>query len=213
MPYRSVYLLLPEAAKLISEASGVTHAKDELTKALCEGAIVAEGLCVKSISPGETLGDEWLRLSPDWWLRSDILWNKSDVVLRRLMGPISDDGVRNSLQYTATVRSVRVSRQDVLALWFADDTARSAKVSPTDNRKNKGGRPPDYDWDAFNTEIIRVADLDGLPGPDGGEGWRTQADLIRYMLDWCEKNWGRQPAESTVKMRISKIFQRVSSSQ
>jgi hypothetical protein len=65
--------------------------------------------------------------------------------------------------------------------------------------KNKGGRPSEYDWDTFTIEIIRVASsLDGLPD--------TQAELIRQMLQWCENTWGRQPAESSVKGKISRIY-------
>jgi len=64
--------------------------------------------------------------------------------------------------------------------------------------KKQGGRPPEYDWNAFTIEIIRVADLDGLP--------EKQVDLIGDMLQWCENTWGRQPAESSVKDRISRIY-------
>jgi hypothetical protein len=48
-------------------------------------------------------------------------------------------------------------------------------------------------------EIIRRANLpDGLPD--------TQADLIRDMLAWFLDATGREPAESAVKQRISKIY-------
>lgn len=65
--------------------------------------------------------------------------------------------------------------------------------------KSKGGRPREYDWDALTIEIIRIANSpDGLP--------ETQAELIEQLLQWCENTWGKQPAESSVKSRISKIF-------
>jgi hypothetical protein len=63
---------------------------------------------------------------------------------------------------------------------------------------NKGGRPAEYDWDAFTIEVIRIADLDSLP--------ETQSDLISRMLEWCEQTWGKQPAESSAKTRISRIY-------
>ena len=47
-------------------------------------------------------------------------------------------------------------------------------------------------------EIIRIADLDTLP--------EKQSELIEQMLQWCEDTWRVQPAESTVKQRISKIY-------
>lgn len=48
-------------------------------------------------------------------------------------------------------------------------------------------------------EIIRRANTpDGLPA--------TQADLIRDMLQWFVETEGKEPAESAVKSRISKIY-------
>jgi hypothetical protein len=65
--------------------------------------------------------------------------------------------------------------------------------------KSKGGRPRKYDWDALTIEIIRIANSpDGLP--------ESQAELIEQLLQWCENTWGKQPAESSVKSRVSKIF-------
>ena len=64
---------------------------------------------------------------------------------------------------------------------------------------NRGGRPPEYDWDSFTMEIIRRANTpDGLP--------ITQAELVREMLDWSVSVNGKEPAESAVKSRISKIY-------
>ncbi|KQZ28515.1 hypothetical protein ASD50_19530 [Mesorhizobium sp. Root552] len=64
---------------------------------------------------------------------------------------------------------------------------------------NRGGRPQEYDWDAFTMEIIRLANLpDGLP--------QTQADLVRKMLSWFQTTYNQEPAESAVKSRISKIY-------
>ena len=62
----------------------------------------------------------------------------------------------------------------------------------------KGGRPQEYDWDAFTIEIIRIADLDSLP--------EKQAHLVSLMLEWCQATWGKEPAESSVKKRISTIY-------
>ena len=72
--------------------------------------------------------------------------------------------------------------------------------------KSKGGRPREYDWDAFTIEIIRIAHTpDGLP--------ETQTALIKQMLRWCQDKWGKEPAESAVKSRISKIYNGLSLGQ
>ena len=65
--------------------------------------------------------------------------------------------------------------------------------------KNRGGRPQKYDWDQFTMEIIRIANApDGLP--------ETRAKLTELMLQWFADNFGEEPAESSVKTRISKIY-------
>lgn len=73
------------------------------------------------------------------------------------------------------------------------------QASPEAMPANRGGRPPQYDWDSFTMEIIRRANLpDGLP--------EKQADLVREMLSWFQSTCGQEPAESAVKGRISKIY-------
>lgn len=62
----------------------------------------------------------------------------------------------------------------------------------------KTGRPRAYDRDAFYLEIIVRADLDGLP--------ERQADLIRDMQEWCQKNWDHEPSDSQIKEMIRPIY-------
>jgi len=76
------------------------------------------------------------------------------------------------------------------------ETSTQESVAPVVNR---GGRPQEHDWDGFVLEIVRVANQpDGLPD--------TQAELVRTMLEWFGVRYGREPAESAVKARISKIY-------
>ena len=46
----------------------------------------------------------------------------------------------------------------------------------------KGGRPATFDWDAFYVELIGRIHDEGLP--------KVQAELIRYMAEWCQNQWG-----------------------
>ncbi len=71
--------------------------------------------------------------------------------------------------------------------------------------RSRVGRPLEYDWNEFVVEIIRIADLDGLP--------EKQSELIKQMLYWCEGTWGRQPAESNVKTKISYIYNKLGRGQ
>ncbi len=64
---------------------------------------------------------------------------------------------------------------------------------------NRGGRPQEYDWNSFAAELVyRANQPDGLP--------ETPAELVRDMLAWFQTEFGREPAESSVRERISKIY-------
>lgn len=66
--------------------------------------------------------------------------------------------------------------------------------------KNKGGRPPEWDWNAFILEIIRIANtLDGLP--------KTRAELAAVMRDWFIDQCDDHPADTTLEDRIRPIYQ------
>lgn len=68
----------------------------------------------------------------------------------------------------------------------------------SEHPKNRGGRPPKWDWDAFNAEVVRIANTpDGLP--------ERRSDLMHKMLDWCSEHWGDAPAESVVRDRLSRL--------
>lgn len=64
--------------------------------------------------------------------------------------------------------------------------------------RNRGGRPPKWDWAAFDKEMIRLANHpDGLP---------QRLDLTKHMLNWCVSQWGDHPADSEVRKRISERY-------
>ncbi len=104
---------------------------------------------------------------------------------------------------------VQFRTDDALRLWPAD-AATAASVAtqapqPTEaataaepQRRNAGGRPRMYDWDAFDREIVRIAlTPDGFP--------EKRPELIRHMTDWCERTWGKTPADSMIRDRIARL--------
>lgn len=107
--------------------------------------------------------------------------------------------------------SFRVRREDLISFAkrrkeqpaFLFDTmsaaSRPANTKPTSQPKNKGGRPTEYDWDAFFLEIIRIADMDGLPP--------TRANLATIMRDWFIDQIDDHPADTTIEDRIRPIYQ------
>ena len=128
-------------------------------------------------------------------------------------GDLPADSSRNSMELIGNYLKSLVSRDDLIALanskgqrpTFLFDTL-MPEIGATElpepgsdlPAKSKGGRPREYDWDALTIEIIRIANSpDGLP--------EIQAELIEQLLQWCENSWGKQPAHSSVKSRVSKI--------
>jgi hypothetical protein len=106
----------------------------------------------------------------------------------------------------------RVRRKDLIsfakrlkeqpAFLFDTMSAASPRTANTDlasQPKNKGGRPAEYDWDTFFLEIVRIADLDGLPP--------TRAELATIMRDWFIARIDDHPADTTIEDRIRPIYQ------
>ena len=67
--------------------------------------------------------------------------------------------------------------------------------------RRRRGRPRNYDWDEFGREVIRIANLHGLPA--------NQAKLVRIMAEWCLDTWGVEPADSMIRERISRVYQHI----
>ncbi len=82
---------------------------------------------------------------------------------------------------------------------------RKTQTAPGDmvsaEQKKPVGRPEKFEWDEFWSEVALKAEFEGLP--------ETQAKLQDDMLAWCLQTWGREPAESTVKNRLSDLYERL----
>ena len=64
--------------------------------------------------------------------------------------------------------------------------------------KDKGGRPPKYDWEAFLTEAGRYLYVEGQPG--------SKSAFVEIMAQWCLNTWGDEPSASTIKAKISPLY-------
>ena len=84
------------------------------------------------------------------------------------------------------------------------DTSDLMRVFPDSNSTKKmetRGRNEKYKWNDFYEKIILIADTpDGLPD--------KQADLEKEMAEWCTFEWDEAPAESTIRAKISPIYQK-----
>jgi len=65
--------------------------------------------------------------------------------------------------------------------------------------KVRSGRPEGFPWDDIWIEICRHVHYEGLPP--------TVAELTRYVQEWCENQYGKQPGDSTLKPKLGKLYQ------
>ena len=61
------------------------------------------------------------------------------------------------------------------------------------------GRPPVYDWEGFSVVLGKRAASE-LP--------EKQSALEYEMQQWCVETWGTCPAESEIRKRVSKVYDR-----
>jgi hypothetical protein len=91
-------------------------------------------------------------------------------------------------------RELTFSREDVLKLW--------PELSRVDaNKAKRGGRPPVVDWSLVEAETVRLMDHHGDFMP-GDKKWNAQARLEADLKTYCQKHFGKVPADSTLRGRI-----------
>jgi hypothetical protein len=64
-----------------------------------------------------------------------------------------------------------------------------------------------YDWPAFDAEAWQILEYRGGFSPAHEVGW-NQAALERLMADWCTREWRHVPSESTIRNRVSQVYNR-----
>ena len=75
-----------------------------------------------------------------------------------------------------------------------------AKLAPP-KQKHPGGRKPKFLWEDFWLELTRRVHEEGIP--------EKQSEIVRYMGDWCRKNWPEAPDDDTIEIRIRKLFEKL----
>jgi hypothetical protein len=73
-------------------------------------------------------------------------------------------------------------------------------------RKKPRGRRAKYNWKTFDEEAIRKLMEEERQGGLADPNWR-QADLEKYMAEWCSLTWKREPSESTIRDHVRKAIQ------
>jgi hypothetical protein len=65
----------------------------------------------------------------------------------------------------------------------------------------KPGRKPEFNWELIETECHRLMDHHGYFDVSDPE-WDCQARLEEALKRFCQDNWQREPAGSTLRQRL-----------
>jgi hypothetical protein len=76
--------------------------------------------------------------------------------------------------------------------------ADSADAEPQRPSGSRGGRPDKFPWDDVWIETCRYVHHKGVPA--------NPAELMKYLQQWCEIQFGQQPADSTLKPKLRKLY-------
>jgi hypothetical protein len=125
---------------------------------------------------------EDMQIDPEAWVRGDINWKYSEIEHIKFY---KDPYIRSYLLITLDLKQFR-------SLFHSQPKEDSIQT------EKKRGRKTTYDWEAFYAEIAVRADLDNLP--------ETQAQLENDMASWCLREWGKEPVESMLRLKISPIY-------
>lgn len=82
--------------------------------------------------------------------------------------------------------------------------------NPVSSPKNKGGAPPQFDWDAYAERFrIEVAER-GFPEATNVKGWRRQADVEQWLHDLVQNDPGaerRTMSEGTARKAARRLME------
>ena len=160
------------AAMTIREAQAV------LWRALSEGHLMANGFNTEGVLV-EIPSREWAYLR------------------------LREEGERDVLRYDAISRpepytTVKLEQSELLRLWPA--TGESPALPAT--AINKGGRPPEYDWDAIETFALQK--IKELGRPHSSRRLPSKAQLIELIkAEWARRS-DREPPTSSLKTHLNR---------
>ena len=125
---------------------------------------------------------EDMQIDPEAWVRGDINWKYSEIEHIKFY---KDPYIRSYLLITLDLKQFR----SLFHSQPKEDSIQTEKMR---------GRKPVYDWEAFYIEAAVRIDQDDLP--------EVQADFEKIMTEWCLDTWEKEPSESTVRSKVSKIY-------
>jgi hypothetical protein len=101
------------------------------------------------------------------------------------------------------IRSIRVRTDDLQREWREGHEVTSPPAGAKSNKRR--GRTFTYDQQLVRGELFRLMDChDDFTPAD--RAWNCQARLEEALADFCEKKFGKRPAISTLRDRISPLL-------
>ena len=160
---------------------------------LCEfygNQIAGERTIVTKLQNGELRATGFVRGAPPDAGSADIN--------RELWRVLRPDFAMSSASAPSSAAAPGLVLDGILVFQRFDAPTARARVGPDQNPRGAGGRPPKFEWRLFDREMLRIANLDGLP---------NRAELQRRMLDFSHLTWGDDaPGDSTVRERIAGLY-------
>jgi len=141
-------------------------------------------------------GGEPIELPPSAWF-TEHFWD------RFLAGRIDPDDLFQMRSPIASTAYLYVDRSEFMTL-IEGNAPPSNQSSENDEKtdavieKIRRGRPPSYNWNEFDKEVVRRVSGTGRP-----PNMRAFSD---EMLEWCNEVWGVEPAQSTVRGHIERLL-------
>ena len=89
---------------------------------------------------------------------------------------------------------------------FVSERELSAVLGGNASSKGSAAVRAQYLWDRCRKAFIERVEEHGAPTIEGGEeGWRTQADVERWIIGYMGDNGGKEPGSSTAR-RYARIW-------
>jgi len=177
--------------------SFLQRAQSHLWNAVCSETVTARG----KLDPGALA---WQQIPPDWFEHApEPICCLGQTIVERIEGPTGLVPKWHEVSFKRSeIEALRGSLLSEAASKSQSSTDIAVAVD-SGTKPNKGGRPTEYDWDSFWAEIVRRAELDGLPQkPDGT---LDRPKLQDEMLQWCALKWGKEPGVTSIKIKLAKI--------
>jgi hypothetical protein len=120
--------------------------------------------------------------------------------------PIRCDFWRTSEAYQAVRHGIGPGGQGTLLISLPLSSAIEAPEKQNPPQK-LGGAPPAADWPEFEKALEEEIDLIGFPAKDGPKGWRSKADVIR----WIEARLGpdEEPGKTALKENVNRMLENI----